>query len=90
MLHKLEADEVRKKTGSNYTVYLPDHLMSQAKLIADATDRSASFVVAVALKKYIQNQIAPNNGGREYRLKAKNMPEDTGITKKMRRGHATN
>ena len=44
----------RKKQGKSYTLYLPEHLMQRANLVADERGRSTSFIVAQALKSYLR------------------------------------
>jgi hypothetical protein len=44
---------VRKKQGRSYTLYLPENLVAHARVVADARDRSMSFVIACALREYL-------------------------------------
>lgn len=65
---------MKKKEGKSYTLYLPDHLMAKVRMMADANERSTSFVVACALKQYfsmMQKSNAPLAGTGE----ALNIPQ---------------
>lgn len=47
---------MRKSRGRNYSVYLPEPLMSRVELEADEEDRSKSQIVARALRRYFEEQ----------------------------------
>lgn len=47
---------MKKKVGKSYTLYIPEHLMAKARLVADEKERSTSFVVACALKEYFSGK----------------------------------
>ena len=44
---------MKKKIGKSVTLYIPEHLMAKAKVVADERERSTSFIVACALKQYL-------------------------------------
>lgn len=51
---------MRKKQGSSYTLYLPQHLVAEAKLVADQRDKTTSQITAIALKEYL-NRLKNSN-----------------------------
>lgn len=49
---------MRKKSGRQVTLYLPETLVTRAKLIADSRDWSVSNVVGRALREYLEKDDA--------------------------------
>lgn len=49
---------MRKKQGRAYTVYVPEQLMAEAKLLADRRDKSTSQIVSNALREFLNRKAA--------------------------------